>query len=99
MTEIRGAVPLRAFEGLRRWRRKSEFAASRRKRIAELDALDDRILQDIGVDRRAIPELVDAQLRLEAEADAAKPRPASARPGFGAHPSARPSARPCTQPC
>ncbi len=96
MTEIRGAVPLRAFEGLRRWRRKSEFAASRRRAIAELDALDDRTLQDIGVNRRAIPELVDAQLRAETEAaEAVNPRPASARPGNGAPIGARP----CTQPC
>ena len=50
-------------------------------------------LQDIGVDRRSIPELVDAQL--QAEAEAAIPRPASARPGIGA----QPGARPCTQPC
>ncbi len=96
MTDIRGAAPLRAFEGLRRWRRKSELAASRHKRIAELDALDDRTLQDIGVDRRAIPELVDAQLQAETEAAAAlNPRPASARPGNGAPIGARP----CVQPC
>ncbi len=91
MTNIRGAVPLRAFAGLRRWRRKSELAASRRKRIAELDALDDRTLQDIGVNRRSIPELVDAQLRLEAEAEVADPRRAPGRVGFGA--------QPCAQPC
>ena len=93
MTEFRGAVVPRAFEGLRRWRRQDKAVAGRRKAIAELDALDDRTLQDIGVDRRSIPELVDAQL--QAEAEAAIPRPASARPGIGA----QPGARPCTQPC
>ncbi len=80
MTEFYGG----AFESLRRWRRKSQMNAYRRHRIAELDGLDDRILQDIGVDRRAIPELVDAQLQIEFAA----PEP---RSGFGA--------RPCTQPC
>jgi hypothetical protein len=60
--------------------------AYRRHAIAELDGLDDRVLQDIGVDRRAIPELVEAQLQFEAEA-------AEPRPGFGF------GARPCPQPC
>ena len=85
MTDIGGGRRLRAFEGLRRWRRKSKAIAYRRHAIAELDALDDRILQDIGVNRRSIPELVDAQLQDEAEA--AEPRGA----GF--------AVRPCTQPC
>ncbi len=88
MTDIRGAVVPRAFEGLRRWRRRDKAVADRRKAIAELDALDDRTLQDIGVDRRSIPELVDAQLQAEAQT-------AIPHPGIGA----RPSARPCTQPC
>jgi len=79
VTEIYGG----AFESLRRWRRKSEVNAYRRHAMAELDGLDDRTLQDIGVDRRAIPELVDAQLQDEAEA--------APRPGF--------AARPCPQPC
>ena len=87
MTDIRGAAVPRAIEGLRRWRRRDKAVADRRKAIAELEALDDRTLQDIGVDRRSIPELVDAQL--QAEAKAAIPR--SARPGIGA--------RPGTQPC
>ena len=73
-----------AVEGLRRWRRKSQMNAYRRHAIAELDGLDDRILQDIGVDRRAIPGLVDAQLQDEARA-------AEPQSGFGA--------RPCPQPC
>ncbi len=88
MTDIRGAVVPRAFEGLRRWRRRDKAVANRRKAIAELDALDDRTLQDIGVDRRSIPELVDAQLQADAEA-------ANPRPGIGAWPSVQP----CTQPC
>ena len=89
MTEFRGAVVPRAIEGLRRWRRQDKAVADRRKAIAELDALDNRTLQDIGVDRRSIPELVDAQL--QAEAKAAIPHSAAARPGIGA--------RPGTQPC
>ncbi len=91
MTDIRGGPPLRAFEGLRRWWRNSQAIAKRRHAIAELDALDDRILEDIGVNRRSIRELVDAQLQAEAEADAADPRLAQARPGL--------TAQPCTQPC
>ena len=51
MTEFRGAVVPRAVEGLRRWRRRDKAVADRRKAIAELDALDDRTLHDIGVDR------------------------------------------------
>ena len=84
MTDIRGGAPLRAFEGLRRWRHQGKMIAKRRKAIAELDALDDRTLQDIGVNRRSIRELVEAQLRPKAETgaetDAAEPRPAPARP-------------------
>jgi uncharacterized protein YjiS (DUF1127 family) len=73
-----------AVESLHRWRRKSQMNAYRRHAIAELDGLNDRILQDIGVERRSIPELVDAQIQDEAGA----PEP---RPGFGA--------QPCAQPC
>ena len=94
MTDVRGGLPLRTFEGLRRWRRRGKATAYRRRAIAELVALDDRTLQDIGVDRRSIPELVDAQLQAEAEAAeprAALARPAPARPGL--------DARPCAQPC
>ena len=95
MTGIRRVVPPHAFEGLRRWRRRGKAIAKRRQAIAELDALGDRVLQDIGVNRRSIRELVDAQLQAEAEAvaaaEAAEPRPAPARPGFGP--------RPCSQPC
>ena len=108
MTDIRGGLPQRAFEGLRRWRRRGKATACRRRAIAELDALDDRSLQDIGVDRRSIPELVDAQLQAEAEAAESRParlaparlapaRPAPARPGLGARPGL--DARPCAQPC
>ncbi len=84
LTDIRGAVPLRAFAGLRRRHR-------RRKAIAELQALDDRTLRDIGINRGAIRELVDAQLRFEADAAAKAAEPRPARPVFGA--------RPCVQPC
>ncbi len=95
MTGSRGGVLLHAFEGLRRWRRRGKAIAKRRWAIAELDALDDRTLEDIGVNRRSIRELVDAQLQAEAETgaetDAADPRPAPARPAL--------TARPCAQPC
>ncbi len=95
MTATHGGALLHAFEGLRRWRRKSQAIAYRRHAIAELEALDDRILEDIGVNRRSIRDLVDAQLQFEAETgaepDAADPRPAPARPGL--------AARPCVQPC
>ncbi len=88
LTDIGGAVPLRAFDGLRRWHK-------RRKAIAELGALDDRMLKDIGVSRGAIRELVDAQFRQKAEtgAEAVAPglRPAPVGLGF--------AARPCAQPC
>ena len=40
LTDIGGAVPLRAFDGLRRWHK-------RRKAIAELSTLDDRTLRDL----------------------------------------------------
>ena len=60
-TDIRGAVPLHAFEGLRRWRRRG-------KAIAELSALNDHVLRDIGVSRGSIRELVDAKLQAQAEA-------------------------------
>jgi uncharacterized protein YjiS (DUF1127 family) len=58
--DIGGAVPLGALARLRRWHK-------RRKAIAELGTLDDRTLQDIGVSRGAIRELVDAQLRFDAQ--------------------------------
>ncbi len=57
LADIGGAVPLHAFEDLRRWQK-------RRKAISELGALDDRMLKDIGVSRGSIRELVEAQLRL-----------------------------------
>ena len=92
LTDIRGAVPLRALEGLRHWH-------NRRKAIAELQSLDDRMLKDIGVSRGAIRELVDAQLRqtaatgAETGAAAVAPEPRPAPVGFGF------AARPCAQPC
>ncbi len=61
LSDIRGAVPLHAFEDLRRWQK-------RRKAIAELGALDNRMLRDIGISRGQIREVVDAQLRFQAGA-------------------------------
>jgi uncharacterized protein YjiS (DUF1127 family) len=58
LADIGGAVPLHAFEGLRRWRRRS-------RAIKELGALNNRLLRDIGVDRSNIRETVDAVLRAE----------------------------------
>ena len=84
MTLIHGGLPLRAFESLRRWQRRRQAIAGRRRAIAELESLDDRVLQDIGVVRNSIPELVDTMA--EDEAGASDPRP-----GF--------ATRPCTQPC
>ena len=55
VTDIGGAVPLRAFQAVRHWRRRG-------KAYRELNALDNRILKDIGIDRGSIRELVDAQL-------------------------------------
>lgn len=88
MTDILGGALLRAFEGLRRWRRRDKAGAERRRAIAELEGLDDRTLQDIGVNRRSIRDLVDA--RLQAEAQATAPRPAPDRPGIGSQPRIRP---------
>ncbi len=89
VTDIRAGVPLSAFEALRRWHQRRQALAKRRRSITELDRLDDRILQDIGINRRAIPELVDAQL--QAEAEAAERGLDPARPGI--------TTRPCVQPC
>ncbi len=58
LTDIGGAVPLHAFEGLRRWRR-------RNRAITELGAFNDHLLRDIGIDRNLIPGAVDAMLRAE----------------------------------
>jgi uncharacterized protein YjiS (DUF1127 family) len=61
LTDVGGAVPLHAFDGLRRWRR-------RNRAIAELGALNNRMLRDIGIDRSHIQETVDAMLQAETEA-------------------------------
>ncbi len=58
LADIGGAVPLHAFEGLRRWRR-------RNRAITELGALNNRLLRDIGIDRSHIQETVDAMLQAE----------------------------------
>ncbi len=88
LTNIGGAVPLHAFARLRRWHK-------RRKAITELSTLDDRTLQDIGVSRGQIRELVDAQLRFDAEtgAETAAPEPRPAPAGVGL------ATQPCVQPC
>ncbi len=89
LADIGGAVPLRALDGLRHWHQ-------RRKAIAELGALDDRMLKDIGVSRGSIRELVDAQLRQRAENGAGNGAAAGrhlAPVGLGF------AARPCAQPC
>ncbi len=58
MTDFHAGPP-RVFEG---WRRRRRMIAARRRAIAELEGLDDSVLQDIGVNRRSIAELVDTQL-------------------------------------
>ena len=59
LSDIGGAVPPHAFEGLRRWQR-------RRNTVTELTALDDHMLRDIGIPRGSIRERVNLQLRLQA---------------------------------
>lgn len=44
---------------LRRWIRARVRAWQRRKMIAALHAMDDRLLRDIGIERSRIPEVVD----------------------------------------
>ena len=58
VTDIGGAVPLRAFRAVRHWRRRGQA-------YRELNALDNRVLKDIGIDRGSIRELVDAQLEAD----------------------------------
>ncbi len=58
VTDIGGAVPLRAIQALRHWRRRG-------KAVGELSALDNHMLKDIGISRGSIRELVDAQLQAE----------------------------------
>ena len=83
MTDLHAGAAPRLFEG---WRRRRNKIAARRRAIAELEGLDDSVLQDIGVNRRSIAELVDTRLQENTEVEAADPRP-----GF--------AARPCAQPC
>ncbi|MDJ0946015.1 MAG: DUF1127 domain-containing protein [Kiloniellales bacterium] len=47
---------------LQRLKAELKRAAIRRQTIGQLAALDDRLLRDIGVERAAIPEVVDARL-------------------------------------
>ncbi len=70
---ITDVTPVGAFLNPINAARKSDrrTAHRRRKSIAEFGALDERTLKDIGVSRREIRKLVDAQIRFEAEAVAA----------------------------
>jgi uncharacterized protein YjiS (DUF1127 family) len=84
------------------WKSDRRAARRRRKSIAAFNALDDRTLMDIGVSRCEIRELVDAQIRFEAEAVAAKAPPSAIRnilgdallrigPVYSLTPASRPS--------
>lgn len=57
-------------------------AATRRQTIAQLAALDDRLLRDIGIERASIPEMVDARLAGRNPTWRLEGAPADARPGF-----------------
>ena len=57
-------------------------AATRRQTIAQLAALDDRLLRDIGIERASIPEMVDARLKDRSPAWRLESAPADPRPGF-----------------
>ena len=51
--------PFRAVEALRQWVRSAARRWERRKMIAALEALDNRLLRDIGVYRNDISRFVD----------------------------------------
>ncbi|GKY89871.1 DUF1127 domain-containing protein [Sinisalibacter aestuarii] len=51
--------PSKSGEALRRWLRAAFRRWERRKMIAALEAMDDRLLRDIGIYRNDIPRLVD----------------------------------------
>lgn len=53
----------------RRLRDRAMRARQRRAAIADLSRLDDRLLQDIGIRRERITELVDENLRRSADPD------------------------------
>lgn len=58
---------------LGRWFGNASRHWERRKMIATLEAMDDRLLRDIGVFRGEIPRLVDGLLRFEQESAAMAP--------------------------
>ena len=65
-------------------------AQLRKRAIAEVSALDDRLLRDIGISRAEIRGAVDGTLR------ARKPAPVrGARPGATARPRCAPAAAGC----
>lgn len=57
-------------------------AATRRQTIAQLAALDDRLLRDIGIERAAIPEMVDARLEGRSPTWRLESALTDPRPGF-----------------
>lgn len=57
-------------------------AATRRQTIAQLAALDDRLLRDIGIERASIPEMVDARLEGRSPTWRLETAPVGPRPGF-----------------
>lgn len=67
---------------LQRLKAELKRAAIRRQTIAQLAALDDRLLRDIGVERAAIPEMVDARLEGRSPTWHLEALLADPRPGF-----------------
>ena len=57
-------------------------AAARRQTIAQLSSLDDRMLQDIGVERALIGELVDARIEGRNPVWSLENAPAGPKPSF-----------------
>ena len=57
-------------------------AATRRQTIAQLAALDDRMLRDIGIERATIVEMVDARLEGRSPTWQLEKAPAEPRPAF-----------------
>ncbi len=59
-----------------------KHAAARRQSIAQLNALDDRILQDIGIERMAITEMVDARIQARGAVWQLEDQQREEEPGF-----------------
>lgn len=57
-------------------------AAARRQTIARLSSLDDRMLQDIGIERATISELVDARMEARSPVWSLENAPADPKPSF-----------------